>query len=72
MKKIIKFLKSIPHGTWSILKLIWANRELYRQIICDIRDHAIILICIVLLIWFTLNGISETQETQILNHLENG
>lgn len=53
-----------------IFKIIWANRELYRQIICDIRDHAVILILIVLLIWFTLNGISETQENYRLNHLE--
>jgi len=53
-----------------IIKLIWANRELYRQIICDIRDHAVILIAIVLMIWFFLNGISETQENYRLNHLE--
>ena len=53
-----------------IFKIIWANRELYRQIICDIRDHAIILIAIVLFVWFTLNGIVETQENYRLNHLE--
>ncbi len=53
-----------------IFKYLWAHRELYRQIICDIRDHAIILIAIVLLVWFTLNGISETQENYRMNHLE--
>lgn len=53
-----------------IIKLIWNNRELYRKIICDIRDHAIILIAIVLFVWFTLHGISETQENYRLNHLE--
>ena len=53
-----------------IIKRIWANRELYRKIICDIRDHAIILIAIVLFVWFTLHGIAETQENYRLNHLE--
>lgn len=70
--RVILFLKSISRGIWSILKLIWEHRELYRQIICDIRDHAVILIAIVLMIWFFLNGISETQENYRLNHLEYG
>ncbi len=53
-----------------IIKLIWANRKLYRKILAEIRDISVILIFITLLIWFILNGISETQENYRLNHLE--
>lgn len=55
----------------AILKLIWANRELYRQMLGEVRDIAVILILIVLIVWFTLNAMSEHQENYRLNHLEN-